>query len=308
MKKSAVIIINIFIFSLLLWVYVNMSLSYTYDMVVPLEIKSSKTQGVSNDIPENVSVTLRGKGWGILKLIAAKNTVIYLDLTSYKNDTKIDLSQNLPDLLNLPPELSVISISPPYIDVSFDNIVTKMVRIKNNTTITLMDGYTLIGSPKISPDSVSVTGANSVVSKLKYIGTETLVFRDINSGISKQVKLIDTLGNNLKIEPKTVTVSYKVELSAEKTFDDINVEIYGVPPDKEVLIIPPKISISLRGGVEVLSKLNPAEIKVGVNFKTIENDEQGFIEPSIELSDELSVIKSEPQRFQYIIKKKAADN
>ncbi len=308
MKRSIIILINTFFFSLVLWIYVNLNLSYTYELSVPLNLKTSKTQGVSNDIPENVSITLKGKGWGILKLLAAKNLSLNLDITSYRNDSKIDLGQNLPDLLNLPPELAVIGISPQYIDLSFDNIVTKMVKVKNNTSITLKDGYMMIGSPKLSPDSVSVTGANSFVSKLKYVGTETVVFRDINAGITKQVRLMDSLGNNLKIEPKLITVTYRVELSAEKTFEDIDVEIYGVPPDREVLIIPPRISVSLRGGVELLSKLNPSEIKVGVNFKTIENDEQGYIEPSIELSDELSVIKSEPQRFQYIIKKKAADN
>lgn len=308
MRKSLIIILNTFFFSLILWFYINMNLSYTYEISVPLNLKSAKTQGVSNDIPENVDITLRGKGWGILKLLAAKNLSVNIDISSYKNDAKIDLAQNLPDLLNLPPELSVIGINPSYIDVSFDNIVTRMVKVKNNTGITLMDGYTMIGGPRLNPDSVSVTGANSFVSKLKFVNTETVIFRDINAGITKQVRLLDSLGNNLKIDPKVITVSYRVELSAEKTFEDINVEIYGVPQDKEVLIIPPKISISLRGGVEVLSKLNPADIKVGVNFKTIENDEQGYIEPSIELSDELSVIKSEPQRFQYIIKKKAADN
>ena len=143
---------------------------------------------------------------------------------------------------------------------------------------------------------------------LKFVNTEAVTFRDINSGITRQVKISDTLGNSVRIDPKIVNVTYRVELSAEKTFEDISVDVYGVPQDKEVLIIPPMISITLRGGVEVLSKLNPNEIKAGVNFKAIENDEQGYIEPTIELSNELSLIKSEPQRFQYIIKKKAAEN
>mgnify|MGYP000859454577 FL=1 len=308
MRKSSIILINTFIFSVALWVYINMNLSYTHVINVPLNVKSSVNQGVSNDIPEKVEITLKGRGWSILTLTAAKNLEIYLDLSAYKKDAKIDLAQSIPELLNLPPDLAVIGVNPSYLDISLDNVVTRMVKVRNNTGITLMDGYTLIGTAKLTPDSVSVTGANSIVSKLKYVNTESVTFRDINAGITRLVKISDTLGNSVRIDPKIVSVTYRVELSAEKTFDDISVDVYGVPPDKEVLIIPPMISISLRGGVEVLSKLNPNEIKVSVNFKAIENDEQGYIEPTIELSNELSLIKSEPQRFQYIIKKKAAEN
>ncbi|MDD5363073.1 MAG: CdaR family protein [Ignavibacteria bacterium] len=308
MKRNIFVLINTFIFSVIIWFYVNMNLTYTYALNVPLDFRSSKNQGVSNDIPETIEITVRGKGWGIVKLLASKNLVYRLDLTGYRKDSKVDLSQNAGDILNLPPELSIININPGYLDVSFDNIITKLVKVKNNTSVTTREGYTLIGSAKLSPDSISVTGASSVVSKIKYLNTEYLIFKDINSNITRQVKILDTLGNTVKIEPKNITVNYKIELSAEKTFDDISVEIYGVPQDREVLIIPPKISISLRGGVEVLSKLNPGEIKVGVDFKTIENDEQGYITPTIELTDELSVIKSEPQKFQYIIKKKATEN
>ena len=308
MKRNIFILINTFIFSVLIWAYVNLNLTYTIETTIPLKLKSGKSQGISNDIPNNIDVVFKGKGWGLMKILLTKNLVYYVDLTSFKKDTRVDLIQNAAEIVNLPADVSVQSVNPGFIDVSFDNTITKMVKVRNNTSVITKDGYTIIGGVKVTPDSVKITGASSVVMKIKYVQTENIVFKDINSNISKDVRLIDSLGNQVKIEPMVVNVSYRLELSAEKTFEDIDVNVYGVPIDKDVLIIPPKISISLRGGVEELSKLTAKDIKIGINFKQIEADEQGEVEPTIELSDLFTLIKIEPQRFQYIIKKKQSEN
>ena len=308
MKRNIFILINTFIFSVLIWAYVNLNLMYTIETTIPLKLKSGKSQGISNDIPNNIDVVFKGKGWGLMKILLTKNLVYYVDLTSFKKDTRVDLIQNAAEIVNLPADVSVQSVNPGFIDVSFDNTITKMVKVRNNTSVITKDGYTIIGGVKVTPDSVKITGASSVVMKIKYVQTENIVFKDINSNISKDVRLIDSLGNQVKIEPMVVNISYRLELSAEKTFEDIDVNVYGVPIDKDVLIIPPKISISLRGGVEELSKLTAKDIKIGINFKQIEADEQGEVEPTIELSDLFTLIKIEPQRFQYIIKKKQSEN
>jgi YbbR domain-containing protein len=308
MRRNIFILINTFIFSVLIWAYVNLNLTYTIESSLPLQIKSGKSQGISNEIPDNLDVVFKGKGWGLMKILISKNLVYYLDLTAFKKDTKIDLMQGVTDIINLPSDVYVMSINPSVIDVSFDNTITRMIKVKNNTSVQTKDGYTVIGGVKITPDSVRVSGASSIIMKIKFVQTENIVFKDVNANISKDVKLIDSLGNQVKIDPTVVNVSYKLELSAEKTFEDIDVNVYGVPIDKDVLIVPPKISISLRGGVEELSKLTPKDIKIGINFKQIESDEQGEVEPTIELSDIFTLIKVEPQRFQYIIKKKQSEN
>jgi len=308
MRKNIFIIVNTFIFSVLLWVYVNLNLTYSYEVNVPLSVRAAKSQGVSNDIPASVNVILKAKGWSLLKILTTENLEYYLDLTQYKKDTKVDLMQNTNEALKLPFDVYVQNVSPGYIEVMFDNMIIKIVRVKNNTSVQTRDGFTVIGNVMLRPDSVKLTGASSVLSKIKFVQTEYIVFKDVNSNISRDVKLIDTLGNQVKIEPTEVNVNYKVELSAEKTFDDIDVNVYGIPSDKDVLIIPPKISITLRGGVEELSKLTTKDLNIGINYKQIEFDEQGEVEPTIELSDIFTLIKVQPQRFKYIIKNKSSEN
>lgn len=308
MRKNIFIIVNTLIFSVLLWVYVNLNLTYSYELTVPLSVRSAKSQGVSNEIPSTLDVTIKAKGWDLIKLKLAKNYEYYLDLTQYKNDAKIDLMQSVNAALNFPPEVYVQSINPGYIDVSFDNIITKLVKVKNNTSVIPREGFTVIGNVLMKPDSVKLTGASSLLSKVKFVQTEFVVFKDVSSDISRDVKLLDSLGNQIKVNPLEINVSYRVELSAEKTFDDIDVNVFGVPADKDVLIIPPKISITLRGGVEQLAKLTGKDLSVGIYYNKIESDEEGEVEPTIEISDIFSLIKIQPERFKYIIKNKSSEN
>ncbi len=311
MRKNVFIAANTFLFAILIWLYINFNLTYNYVLAVPLEVKSSKMQAISNELPLNLEVTLKGKGWDLLSVILKNNIIYTIDISGYKKDTKIDLVQlfqatksSSSEVVNLPSSISVQSIVPDNLDVSFDNTIKKSVKIKNNADISTKEGYILIGLLRIVPDSVKVTGSTSIVSKIKYLPTEHMNFTGVSSSFTKEVKLLDTLSNLVKVEPKFVTIFYRVELSAEKIFEDIDVTVLNVPADKEVLIVPPKIILSLRGGVEQLAKINISDFKVGIEYSQIDSDEQGFVVPSIELPNEFTVIKSEPQRFQYIIKKK----
>jgi hypothetical protein len=148
----------------------------------------------------------------------------------------------------------------------------------------------------------------SIIGKIKFLPTEMMNINNVNSGFTKTLKIIDTLNNIIKIEPKTVTISYSIELSAEKNFEDLNVIVSNVPQDKEVLLVPPKLKLYLRGGVDQLAKINPDEIYAGIEYKQIDSDSLGFVSPKIVLPVDVSVVKYEPQKFQYIIKKKNSDN
>lgn len=308
MKKNIFIFLASLVFAIIIWMYINLNLIYSVSIAIPLDIKLSKVQAIANELPNNVDVTVRGKGWDLIGLVLSKNLSLNIDLTNYKKDTKINIVQSVNEYLNLSSNISIISVNPDFVEINFDNIITKMVKVRNMVNVIPKDGYIIIGSPKITPDSVKLTGAISVIGKIKSIPTEQVLINNVNSGFTRTINIIDTLSNIVKIEPKTITIAYNIELSAEKKYEDINVLVSNVPSDKEVLLVPPKLTIFLRGGVQQLANINPDEIFAGIEFKQIENDSLGYVSPKITLPVDVTVIKYEPQRFQYIIKKKNIDN
>jgi YbbR domain-containing protein len=308
MKRNIFVYISSLFFAVILWMYINLNLVYNISVSIPLDVKLSKVQAIASDLPNSVEVSIKGKGWDLLGVVLSKSLTLSLDLTNYKKDTKVNIAQSVNELLSLSSNVLILSVNPDIIEVNFDNITSKMVKVKNLINVVPKDGYFIIGTPKVTPDSVKLSGAISVIGKIKFIPTEQINILNVNSGFTKTVNILDTLNNIIKIEPKNVTITYDIQLLAEKNFEDINVLISNVPQDKEVLLIPPKLKIYLRGGVEQLAKIDPEEIFAGIEFKQIENDSLGYVSPKISLPLDATIIKYEPQKFQYIIKKKNIDS
>ncbi len=305
MKKNFLIYLSILFFAVILWLYLSLNLSYTINLSVPLEINLTKSQALASTVPSSIDVTIKGKGWDLVTLIVSENLTYYLDLTGIKRDVRVNTFKAISERLNIPHDLIILNTYPDTISISFDKVSERKVQVKNNVNVILKDGYKIVGEPIITPKYVKITGAKSILSKIKFIPTESVTFENINSDISRIVKLSDTLKNIIRFEPKKVKIEYKVELSADKNFEDITVSVNNVPSDKDVLLIPPKLTLYLRGGVEQLSQINPSEIKVSIDYDVIENDTLGFVTPVIELPvNAATLINFEPQKFQYIIKKK----
>lgn len=304
MKKNFIVYIVSLIFAVFLWLYLTFNIFFTITLTVPVRVANSKTQILSNEIPEQLNVNLRAKGWDLLSLLYFKDPVYNLDISNLRRDTRIYTTQGISEKLSLPPDVTVLSIQPDTITVQFDNALARSVPVRNNLDIVLKPGYQIVGIPVITPDSVAVSGAASLISRIKYVSTEKRKFDNVSSDIRVDVRLIDTLGRSLQIEPSIVTVYYKIELAAEKEFTDIDIEILNVPQDREVLLIPPKINLSLRGGVEQLSKLTPQDVRAVIDFTDIEKDTLGYMVPEINLPQKFQIISTAPDRFQYIIKRK----
>jgi YbbR domain-containing protein len=304
MKRRITILSISFIFSVFIWLYINLSHDYVIDLSVPLNVKLSGRQALGNELPSSIDLTVKGKGWDLISLKLSKSAVYNLDLTNYKRDTRISTIQEVRNLLNIPASISVVNIHPDTLEIMFDNLTEKMVKVRNGINVIPKEGYLIIGHPQITPDSIKITGASSVLSKIKFLSTENITLSDINANITKTVKIKDTLQNIIKIEPKQVSVTFYIELAAEKEFDGISLLINGIPEDKEVIVIPPKIKLTFRGGVEQLSNITSENVRAKIDFKSIEKDSTGYITPNIELPENINLIKYEPEQFQYIIKKR----
>jgi YbbR domain-containing protein len=211
-------------------------------------------------MPSSIDVTVRGKGWDLLSVLISKDLKYTLDLSKYKRDTKIATEQLVSERINLKPDVSLVTIEPDTIDIEFDKLLEKTVPVKNNIKVNLREGYGIVGTPKLTPDSIEISGAANVVSKIRYIPTEVRIFENVNAPLSGTIALKDTLPNSLRYGIKFVDFRYNIQLSAEKTIEDVLISVNGVPDDKEVLVIPPKINVSVRGGVDQLARIVPSDV------------------------------------------------
>lgn len=304
MNKNFRIFLLSFFFATALWLYISLNLSYSLDVSIPFEIQTTKSQALTEEVPNTIDVKVKGKGWDLLNILISKDLKYSLDISKLKKDSKIITEQFVNERLNLQQNVSILEINPDTISINFDKVFEKLVPLKNNIVLNLKEGYSIVGNPVLIPDSVKIQGASYLLNKIKFIPTEVKVINNVNSDIQGVVNIKDTLSSLIKVDLKQVNFRYRIQLSAEKNIDDILINVLNVPQDKEVLLIPPKLNISLRGGVEQLSQITPADVIVNIEFGKIENDTLGFVIPELIIPDETSLLKTEPQKLQYIIKNK----
>ncbi|MCZ7613271.1 MAG: hypothetical protein M5T52_06975 [Ignavibacteriaceae bacterium] len=150
---------------------------------------------------------------------------------------------------------------------------------------------------KFVPDSVIVSGPLSYLKKLKGINTEIKTLTLLDTRIETEVPLNRMQG--FGYSSNVVEAKLDVQRIVDKQFENISVEVIDLPPGKEVVLLPNKIEIQIRGGIEILGRLKPEQLSCYVNYQDLVKDTLGSVEPELSLPKML--LFNIPSRADYDI-------
>ena len=177
----------------------------------------------------------------------------------------------------------------------------KKVKIDPDLSLDFKPGYGLADNIQITPESTYVSGPISYLKKLTSVPTKKKVLKDLDSKIVDHVSLEDIRG--MSYGQNLVTISLDVQKIVDKNFDNIPVSVLDLPSDREVVLLPNRISVGVRGGVNILGKLNEDQFKAYVYYRDVVLDTLGSVIPKVEFPQNTSLMYVKPERLRYIIKK-----
>jgi hypothetical protein len=301
-KKNIPIIIVSLIFSFILWGSISLSKDYFVTIDVPIKIinfPDGYTTGTQ--LPEKVTMKIRGNGWKLIGVNLGSESQ-YLISAGWESGKKyVNLYNFLTDNQWLTSDMEVIDISPDTLSFFVEKITEKKVKIEPDLDLSFKAGYGLASEIEVYPESTNVLGAVSVLSSLNSVPTEKAKFTDLSNRIIEILKLKESLG--MTYEVNSVTATIDVQKIVDKNFDNLLVEILDVPADRDVVLLPNRISVGVRGGIEILGKLTPDQFKAYVYYRDVVLDTLGSIEPRIIIPDNTTFLYMKPERLRYIIKK-----
>lgn len=301
MKKNLHIIILSVIFSIILWISISLSNDYYATVNVPVKLINFPTgYSTASVIPDEVSVKLKGKGWKLLGVnISTKS-----DYTISVEDTgkvSVNMYNFLAENQWLSSDIEVIDITPDTLSFYVEKDFMQKVSILPDLKLNFKAGYGLASPIQVIPDSTTLYGPKSVVNDLSFVYTERKTINNLDDPTTDQVALEKLPGVIYK--NREVQVKLNVQKIVDKVFDDINVRITDLPIDRDVILLPNKISVAVRAGIEILGKMSNDEIKAHVNYREIVLDTLGSVIPKIELPPNTTLEYIKPERLRYIIKK-----
>ena len=302
MKNNIHIIIISFLFSVVLWISVSLSNDYYSTFSIPLKLVDFR-QGLTSGskIPRDISVKVKGKGW---KLVAAKigaEPAFTVTVNGDIGNKNINLYNYLSENQWLSSDLEVIDITPDTLSVNIEKITSKRLKVIPDFDISFRQGYGIASKISVAPDSVVVYGPLSELKKMSSIQTENIRLSDISDKIARRVDLKNIQGMTYK--ENNVFVTIDVQRIVDRIIENVQVDVLDVPRDREVVLLPNKISISVRGGIDILGRLTNDQFKAHVNYRDVVLDSLGLISPKIKYPENISIQYIKPELLRYVIKK-----
>ena len=299
------IIIGSVLFATLMWISINLSEEYQVSMEIPLVVANlPERKALSKPVPKSVNVKVKGTGWRLASMLFSGKPSFVLNTSEFGESPTVITKSNLLDNIYLTSGVKPVDINVDTLVLDYAKYSERRVKVIPNISLECAEGYGVVGELQVSPESVTIAGAENVVRSLDTWRTEHHAFANLHESFSSVVNLEGSHSYSVDVLQKNVRISINVQPLAEKTFSGIAVEAVMVPPNKDIIFIPPKIDLIVRGGIDRLAALSENDFHVTVHYESLLADTTAYIQPKVEFPSGVRILIKRPERVQYVIRKR----
>ncbi|KAB2846631.1 MAG: hypothetical protein F9K45_01445 [Melioribacteraceae bacterium] len=278
-----------------------MSEEYFATLKFPVKIAGiAENKSLSSQSVDEVQLNLKGQGWQLAQLTFGLSPDFIINSKNNLGEQTVPLRNEIESNSWLSSSIQVLSINPEKIIFNIENITQKKVKIEPDIDLEFKPNYGLVSDIIVSPDSVIIRGPESLITKIGKVFTEKKEFKDSDRNVLESISLEKI--NFVEMSQEQTAIKFDVQKIVDKTFENILVEILGVPASRQLVLYPAKVDIVLRGGINLLGKLNSSDIRAYVYFSQAISDTSGGIVPYFEIPAFTAIIDKIPNKLEYIIK------
>lgn len=241
-----------------LWMVMWLNEEATYDLRLPVrltQVPDSVT--VISDLPDNVQVTVRGKGTQLLRYLVGDPEPIEIDYRVYRSSRGIRLGDV--DLKSLMRSqlggASPQAVSPDSIVVLYTSAPPSLMPVQLDCHVTSAPGVTLVGMPALSLDSVRVYSAGNLSTRVKHISTEPLRIDNVKATTTVRVRLLAPAGTRVMPDSADLTIAAEPLILKER---EVVVEGVGAPAGSRLITFPAKVKVKYMVPMSAYTKSEPA--------------------------------------------------
>jgi len=306
MRRSQIhIIIIATVFGILAWVSVTLREEYDVTVAVPFLLENIPPGiAIKSPLPGTVQLKFHGDGWRLAGLLLTREPKLVFSANALPRGNHPLVFNDIAEHVSLTPGIRLLDVKPDSIQVEFDRAIRKKVPVVLDCIASFREGYGQVGPTSVLPDSITLMGAESVLRTIETWKTEHRVFDNVKTSLDVDVPLAAPTPYSIDFSVPEVRISIAVEPFAEKAFRGIPVDVTGVPQNREVILIPPRVDIVVRAGIKQLSSLTQTDFHVSSDYEKIAADSTGEIDMDITCPAGVQLVTRHPEHLQYIIRKR----
>ena len=304
-RRNIHIVAAAILFGILVWLSVAMRDEYQVSVEAPLSIEDvPQDWAIKTPIPSTVQLRFRADGWRLAGLLLGPEIQLIFSYSSLESGNTAITSGDVADKIGLRTGIQLIAVKPDSIRVAIDPIAMKRVAVEPDYLIAFRDGYGQVGNATVEPESVTISGAASIVEHILSWPTIQTTFDDVRVPVERDIPLESSSMYNLTFSTSAVRMKIDVQPIAEKVFSGLPVRVLSVPPTHEVILIPPKVEIVVRGGIEQLSQLTLSQFHVWIDYESIRTETTRTIETHVLAPEGAQIVRKRPARLEFIVRQK----
>ena len=303
-----------FILAISLWLFVISNNTYNMVVDMPIEARNLSAQHALNkEVPKVAKVRLKGTGRSLFKSYILKsffpNFKLVIDLERISQEYSFilnDYFERYPQKISIPSNFGVQYVEivyPNSVQISLDEYKEKIVDVVVNANISPAPGYTKVGNYEIIPNEVKIAGPKEIIEKINIVSTIEYDLNEISEKIQIKMILKTITEDIVEMTPKEVLFKQKIELISERIISEIPVQLNNVIDEVQVFLSPQTVSLTVVGGIDFISSLNPKDVSISVDFSKWNPSVQFY---PIDVEAPIDIIKwmdLSPQNIELIVTK-----
>jgi hypothetical protein len=302
-RNTAILVLCVGI-AAFLWLLIKLTDSYNWRVPVTLTYSNLPNDRVAvRELPKKSEIMVNATGF---KILLARFRIIQITLPiSYRENMNqpFVLANELENELagDLPLGYELLSFSPDTIYLQFEKKISKKVPIVINGTISYAKQYEGRGLPVLSPDSVTVSGPESILDTLQQWYTDPLMFKEITESKKGEIALQKPYYSSISLEQLNVNYSIEVEAFTQLT-REIEIELVNVPINKQITPYPKTVKVFVHVGLSNLEAARNANITATADFENVNLKKDRFVEVKLSgYPDYLKISGFEPFNIEFIV-------
>ena len=290
------------------WLLIKFSKEYTTLVRFPIKYTSVPNDMVWGEIPKNsLHISTTASGFQHLGY-AFGGKKIYLDMSKIRslgNDQFFLLpEEQISSIIRqFPSNLELIYRSPDSIFFDLSKKINKKIPVVLNDSLILAPSFQFVEKAAINPDSITISGPASLVSKVEEIETELFFKENIRKNNTETVRLKPLNIDKVEISESIVNVSLSVEQFTQNTIE-VPIIIRNVPEGYLLKIFPDNIAVTFNTGLSNFESINQSSFHVIADYNKIDEDNSQFIPLDLKLlNDKAELVKFEPSEVEFLLRK-----
>jgi hypothetical protein len=253
-----------------------------------------------SQLPEKIKLRVKGQGWRLVSINIGPESEFRVSVDGDSGSQNVNLSNYLESNRWLLSDVEIINIFPDSLRFFVERIISRKLPVISGLGLEFKPGYGLASGIVLNPDSVVVSGPFSVLKTMKEIRTVDKSLSLLDSRTKLEVNL--PVMNGIEYNANLIEMVLDIQRIVDKQFENITVDVIDIPQRKEVVLLPNKIGFNVRGGIEILGKLQPDQFRAYVKYQSLVQDTTGSVTPILEMPKNVILQYLKPDRLRYVIR------